>query len=45
LANPRPRYVAGKHARLLTTLARVLPDRELNVVRSRIFGLPAAAGE
>jgi NAD(P)-dependent dehydrogenase (short-subunit alcohol dehydrogenase family) len=43
--NPRPRYVVGKHARLLTTLARVLPDRELDAVRSRIFGLPAAAGE
>jgi NAD(P)-dependent dehydrogenase (short-subunit alcohol dehydrogenase family) len=44
-ANPRPRYVVGKHARLLTTLARVLPDRELDAVRSRIFGLPASAGE
>jgi NAD(P)-dependent dehydrogenase (short-subunit alcohol dehydrogenase family) len=44
-ANPRPRYVVGKHARLLTTLARVLPDRELDAMRSRIFGLPAAAGE
>jgi len=44
-ANPRPRYVVGKHARLLTTLARVLPDRELDAVRSRIFGLPAAVGE
>jgi NAD(P)-dependent dehydrogenase (short-subunit alcohol dehydrogenase family) len=44
-ANPRPRYVVGKHARLLTTLARVLPDRELDAVRSRIFGLPDAAEE
>jgi len=44
-ANPRPRYVVGKHARLLTALARVLPDRELDAVRSRIFGLPAAVGE
>jgi NAD(P)-dependent dehydrogenase (short-subunit alcohol dehydrogenase family) len=44
-ANPRPRYVVGKHARLLTTLARVLPDRELDLVRSRIFSLPKAVGE
>jgi NAD(P)-dependent dehydrogenase (short-subunit alcohol dehydrogenase family) len=44
-ASPRPRYVVGKHARLLTTLARVLPDRELDAVRSRIFNLPKAVGE
>jgi NAD(P)-dependent dehydrogenase (short-subunit alcohol dehydrogenase family) len=43
--NPRARYVVGKHARLLTTLARVLPDRELDAVRNRVFGLPAAVGE
>jgi hypothetical protein len=42
--NPRPRYVVGKHARLLTTLARVLPDRELDAVRNRLFSLPAAVG-
>jgi NAD(P)-dependent dehydrogenase (short-subunit alcohol dehydrogenase family) len=43
--NPRPRYVVGKHARLLTTLSRVLPDRELDAVRNRLFSLPAAVGE
>jgi len=43
-ANPQPRYVVGKHARLLTTLARVMPDRELDAVRSRIFSLPKAVG-
>ncbi|HEX2637646.1 MAG TPA: SDR family oxidoreductase [Gemmatimonadales bacterium] len=42
--NPRARYVVGKHARVLTTLARVLPDRELDAVRSRLFSLPAAVG-
>ena len=40
--SPRARYVVGKHARVLTTLARVLPDRELDAVRSRLFSLPAA---
>jgi NAD(P)-dependent dehydrogenase (short-subunit alcohol dehydrogenase family) len=43
--SPRARYVVGKHARVLTTLARVLPDRELDAVRSRLFSLPAAVGE
>jgi hypothetical protein len=36
--------VVGKHARVLTTLARVLPDRELDAVRNRLFSLPAAVG-
>jgi NAD(P)-dependent dehydrogenase (short-subunit alcohol dehydrogenase family) len=44
-SNPRPRYVVGKHARLLTTLSRILPDRELDAVRNRLFSLPAAVAE
>jgi NAD(P)-dependent dehydrogenase (short-subunit alcohol dehydrogenase family) len=43
--DPRPRYVVGKHARLLTTLSRILPDRELDAVRNRLFSLPASVAE
>ncbi|HWG51638.1 MAG TPA: SDR family oxidoreductase [Candidatus Acidoferrales bacterium] len=41
---PRIRYRVGKHARLLTTLPRVLPDRVLDALMLRIAGLPAEFG-
>lgn len=40
---PRTRYVVGKDARLLARLAR-LPDRLLDGLRLRLFGLPTAFG-
>jgi NAD(P)-dependent dehydrogenase (short-subunit alcohol dehydrogenase family) len=45
LGAPRPktRYVVGDHAKLLTRLAQ-LPDRLLDQVRLRLFGLPTAFG-
>jgi NAD(P)-dependent dehydrogenase (short-subunit alcohol dehydrogenase family) len=41
---PRIRYRVGKHARLLTTLPRVLPDRLLDALLLRVAGLPAEFG-
>jgi NAD(P)-dependent dehydrogenase (short-subunit alcohol dehydrogenase family) len=43
-AKPRTRYRVGKHARLLTTLAAVLPDRLLDKVRLQIVGMPSEFG-
>ena len=37
---PRIRYRVGKHARLLTTLPKVLPDRILDELLLRIAGIP-----
>ena len=37
---PRTRYQAGKHANLLVTLPRILPDRLLDAILLRILGLP-----
>ena len=37
---PKTRYRVGKHARLLTTMAAVLPDRTLDNVRFAITGMP-----
>jgi NAD(P)-dependent dehydrogenase (short-subunit alcohol dehydrogenase family) len=37
---PRVRYPVGRDARLLVTLPRVLPDRWLDAIRIRLFGLP-----
>lgn len=37
---PRIRYPVGQDARLLATLSRVLPDRWLDAIRIRLFGLP-----
>jgi NAD(P)-dependent dehydrogenase (short-subunit alcohol dehydrogenase family) len=37
---PRIRYPVGQDARLLATLPRVLPDRWLDAIRIRLFGLP-----
>jgi NAD(P)-dependent dehydrogenase (short-subunit alcohol dehydrogenase family) len=42
-ARPRTHYPVGKHARLLSTMPRFLPERLLDRVRSRLFGLPKAA--
>ena len=41
---PRTRYRVGKHARLLTTMAAVLPDRTLDTVRFAITGMPQKFG-
>jgi NAD(P)-dependent dehydrogenase (short-subunit alcohol dehydrogenase family) len=42
--SPRTRYRVGKHAKLLATIARILPDRLLDAIRLRILGLPAQFG-
>ncbi len=41
---PRTRYVVGKHARVLTTLPKVLPDRVLDALLLRIAGMPTEFG-
>jgi NAD(P)-dependent dehydrogenase (short-subunit alcohol dehydrogenase family) len=38
---PHARYRVGKHARLLTTLPKILPDRLLDALLLRIAGVPA----
>jgi NAD(P)-dependent dehydrogenase (short-subunit alcohol dehydrogenase family) len=40
-ARPRIRYTVGKGAKLLTIMPRLLPDRFLDIIRTRIFGLSA----
>jgi NAD(P)-dependent dehydrogenase (short-subunit alcohol dehydrogenase family) len=40
-ARPRIRYTVGKGSKLLTILPRLLPDRLLDSIRTRIFGLSA----
>ncbi|HET7839977.1 MAG TPA: SDR family oxidoreductase [Terriglobia bacterium] len=42
--SPRTRYLTGKNAHFLTALSR-LPDRLLDFLRMRMFGLPSAFGE
>jgi NAD(P)-dependent dehydrogenase (short-subunit alcohol dehydrogenase family) len=42
---PRIRYTIGKGSKLLTILPRLLPDRLLDGIRNRIFGLSAFTGE
>lgn len=37
---PHIRYPVGRDARLLVTLSRVVPDRWLDAIRIRLFGLP-----
>jgi NAD(P)-dependent dehydrogenase (short-subunit alcohol dehydrogenase family) len=39
-ARPRIRYPVGQDARLLAMLPRLLPDRWLDEIRIRLFGLP-----
>ncbi len=41
---PKTRYTVGADARLLLTLAAILPDRLLDRVRLRLFGLPGRFG-
>jgi NAD(P)-dependent dehydrogenase (short-subunit alcohol dehydrogenase family) len=41
---PRTRYIAGKDSRLLAALPRLLPDRLLDFLRLRLFGLPTSFG-
>jgi NAD(P)-dependent dehydrogenase (short-subunit alcohol dehydrogenase family) len=41
---PRLRYRVGKHARFLTLLPRILPDRLLDAILLRIAGLPTKFG-
>jgi NAD(P)-dependent dehydrogenase (short-subunit alcohol dehydrogenase family) len=41
---PRFHYVVGKHARLLTALPKVLPERALDSVVLRIAGMPTKFG-
>jgi NAD(P)-dependent dehydrogenase (short-subunit alcohol dehydrogenase family) len=41
---PRIRYTVGKGAKLLTILPRLLPDRLLDSIRNRIFGLSVFIG-
>ena len=43
-SRPRIRYRVGRHAGLLAALARLLPDRLLDVFRLRALGLPAEFG-
>ena len=38
---PRIRYRVGKHAKLLATLPKLLPERVLDTLRIRMFGLEA----
>lgn len=42
---PHTRYLAGKDARLLATLARWMPDRLFDRVRIKLFDLPKSFGE
>jgi NAD(P)-dependent dehydrogenase (short-subunit alcohol dehydrogenase family) len=42
--HPRTRYRVGKDARLLYTLARILPDGILDRLRMRILGIPRGFG-
>lgn len=42
--NPPPRLLVGKDARVLATLAWLLPPRVLDAVRKRVFGLPSGFG-
>jgi NAD(P)-dependent dehydrogenase (short-subunit alcohol dehydrogenase family) len=41
---PKLRYPAGRDARLLATLPRILPTAVLDSLRLRLFGLPTAFG-
>jgi NAD(P)-dependent dehydrogenase (short-subunit alcohol dehydrogenase family) len=41
---PRVRYPVGEHARMLVTMPRLLPDRLLDRIRFRLFGLSPRFG-
>ena len=38
-SRPRIRYRVGKHAKLLATLPKILPESVLDAIRARMFGL------
>jgi short-subunit dehydrogenase len=42
--SPRARYPVGADATLLVTLPRLLPDRVLDQLRLRLFGMPTRFG-
>lgn len=42
---PRIRYRVGKHAKLLATLPKILPESLLDLIRLRLSGLSTPAGE
>jgi NAD(P)-dependent dehydrogenase (short-subunit alcohol dehydrogenase family) len=42
-ARPRPHYPVGKHSLFLSTAPRLLPDRLLDRLRLRLFGIPEVA--
>lgn len=42
--SPQARYTSGKHSRLLTSLAWLLPDSALDRFRRRVFALPSHFG-
>jgi NAD(P)-dependent dehydrogenase (short-subunit alcohol dehydrogenase family) len=41
---PRIRYRVGKHAKLLATLPKILPESVMDAIRIRMFGLTPSAG-
>ncbi len=41
---PKIRYVVGKHAKLLSTLPRILPDPVLDALLLRVAGMPTKIG-
>ena len=41
---PRIRYQVGSHAKLLATMARIIPDQVLDRIRMRLLGLPTKFG-
>jgi NAD(P)-dependent dehydrogenase (short-subunit alcohol dehydrogenase family) len=43
-ARPRTRYLVGKNSTLLSVLAWLMPERLLDQLRLRLFGLPTASG-
>jgi len=42
---PLPHYPVGRDAHLLRALPRLLPDRVLDRIRLRVFGIPRGFGE
>lgn len=42
---PRIRYRVGKHAKLLATLPKILPESVMDAIRIRMFGLTPTAGD
>jgi len=42
---PRIRYRVGKHAKLLATLPKILPESVMDALRLKMFGISAPGGE